>query len=122
MKDHNNLRADYIATRKAGQQAWRTALKKKTCIATRIEMHEVWVITRPETTPVLCDLCPGQQSSMIAPQEAAALAGVSLRTIFRWVEAGQVHYLEQADGLFLICLNSMPGPQTAAVRALLPSA
>lgn len=111
MKNYN-LRADYIARGKAAQQARRAALKKKTRIATRIELHEVWIITQPQTTPVLCDLCSGQQSLMLAPQEAAVLSGVSLRTIFRWVEAGQVHYLEQADGLFLICLNSMPVPET----------
>jgi hypothetical protein len=46
---------------------------------------------------------------MIAPEEAMAVAGVSSREIYRWVEAGRVHFLETSEGFLLICLDSLPG-------------
>jgi predicted site-specific integrase-resolvase len=44
---------------------------------------------------------------MLHPNEAAATAGVSVRTVNRWVEAGAVHFNETANGLLLICANSV---------------
>jgi excisionase family DNA binding protein len=44
---------------------------------------------------------------MVTPEEAVAVAGVGLRTIYRWVEEGRLHITETADGLFRICLNSL---------------
>jgi hypothetical protein len=46
---------------------------------------------------------------MLRPEEAAAAAGVTVRTVNRWVEAAAVHFDETADGLLLICSNSV-GP------------
>jgi hypothetical protein len=68
------------------------------------------MIIRHRARPVL-DWCP-ECSSMVqwvAPQEAAALAGVSTRTIYRRVEAGQLHFTETAEQLPLICLDSLLG-------------
>lgn len=97
-------------------------MKKRTRTETRVEVREVWVITDLQASPVLCDACANLESVMIGPQEAAVVAGVSLRTIFRWVEAAQVHYVERTDSGLLICSNSLPGGlETTAVRALLPS-
>ena len=45
---------------------------------------------------------------LIAPDEAAVLAGVSTRTIYRWVEAEQLHYSETPEGRLLVCPNSLP--------------
>lgn len=129
MKKHA-ARADYIAASKGAQRFGRrqrvsfgrTALKK-TRTETRIEVHEIWIITDPQAPLVVCDVCADQQSAMIGPEEAALVAGVSLRTIFRWVEAGQVHYQEQPDNGLLVCPNSLPGRLDATpVRGLLPSA
>ena len=97
-------------------------MKKRARTETRVELHEVWIITDPQAAPVVCDVCANQQSAMIGPQEAALVAGVSLRTIFRWVEAGLVHYLEKPNIGVLICPNSLPGLETTTARALLPSA
>ena len=44
---------------------------------------------------------------MGTPDEAAILAHVSSRTIYRWVEAETIHFAETPDGLLLICLNSL---------------
>jgi hypothetical protein len=44
---------------------------------------------------------------MISPEAAAAIARVSVRTIYRWVEAEQLPFTEQADGSLFICLNCL---------------
>jgi hypothetical protein len=41
--------------------------------------------------------------------EAAALAGVSELTVYRCLEAGGLHFTEDADGRLLVCLDSLLG-------------
>jgi len=45
---------------------------------------------------------------MVTVDEAAQLACVSVRTLYRWVENEKLHFTEIADGELLICLNSIP--------------
>jgi hypothetical protein len=52
-----------------------------------------------------CDRCRAR-IEMVTPLEAAAIAGVSVRTINRGVENGVLHFAETNEGLLLICLNS----------------
>ena len=69
-----------------------------------VEIHEVYVIrTTSGSMPALCDKC----SSGDALEQAAALAHVPLRSIYRGVESDLVHYRERADGSLLVCLNSV---------------
>jgi excisionase family DNA binding protein len=44
---------------------------------------------------------------MIHPEEAAARTGVSLRAIYRLVEAHKLHFIETPEGLVLICPSSV---------------
>ena len=44
---------------------------------------------------------------MLRPEEAAFTAGVTVRTVNRWVEAETVHFDETPDGRLLICANSV---------------
>ena len=44
---------------------------------------------------------------MLTPEEAARLACVSPRTVYRWVEAGRLHFSEMPDGGLFICLASL---------------
>ena len=53
-----------------------------------------------------CEDC-GQKVQMLTPDQAATLARVSSRTIYRRVEAGEMHYLETAEGHLLVCANSI---------------
>lgn len=71
-----------------------------------IETDEVLVI-RPlgKTASLWCQDCFAKVS-MITAEEAAGLAGVSPRTIHRWVDAAKIHCIETSQGL-LICLNSL---------------
>lgn len=53
-----------------------------------------------------CGDC-GEQVAMLTPDQAAVIANVSSRTIYRRVEAGEMHYTETAEGLLLVCANSL---------------
>jgi hypothetical protein len=44
---------------------------------------------------------------MLTTEEAMLLAGTSARAIYRWIEAGSVHYLEMAEGSVLVCPDSI---------------
>jgi hypothetical protein len=51
-----------------------------------------------------CPAC-GTQAVLVSPQQAAAIAGVSVRKINSWVETGII--LETNDGLLLVCVHSL---------------
>jgi hypothetical protein len=53
-----------------------------------------------------CEEC-GLTVRMVSADLAAALSGLSARTIYRRVESGEVHYQETPDGLLLICAASI---------------
>ena len=44
---------------------------------------------------------------MVTPHEAAVTARTDARAIFRQIEAGTLHFLEDADGRMLICRQSL---------------
>lgn len=54
----------------------------------------------------LCLACGGE-SFLITPQQAAVIAGVTVREINRRVESEMVHYAETTDGFLLVCVNSL---------------
>jgi hypothetical protein len=75
-----------------------------------IETVETIIIRRrqgPAATALTawCAQC-GRTVSLISPDTAAKLAGVSARAIYRQLEAGQLHFTETADEL-LLCLDSV---------------
>jgi len=78
--------------------------KKRTEIT--IETERTLFITSPRKVMDWCVAC-GAQSEMVPVDEAAILRRVDSRTIFRLVEAERVHSSETANGLLLICLNSL---------------
>ena len=70
----------------------------------------------------LCAAC-GRESFLVTPQQAAVIAGVTVREINRWVESDLVHYAETADGFLLVCVHSLsvhPGERTDELTPLLP--
>ena len=65
------------------------------------------VIRRPTNhAPVWCIRC-SSPVQLITPEEAAVRQGVNTRTVYRWVEAGELHFIESANQAPLICLNSV---------------
>ena len=63
-----------------------------------IQERQLVIIKRPFVSPQKrCDRCV-EPSGMITPDEAAAVCGVSTRTIYRWLETGSIHFSESGDG------------------------
>jgi len=70
-------------------------------------MHRVIVIRkRPSCATEWCPEC-AKEARFLTAEQAASVAGVTTRTIYQWVEAGRVHFLEAVQGKTLICLNSL---------------
>jgi hypothetical protein len=70
-----------------------------------IEAHRTLVLRRPDGSRLArCATCAGES---LMPHEAATLARVDTRTIYRWIETAQIHFTETADGQMLVCLTSL---------------
>jgi hypothetical protein len=67
----------------------------------------VVVIRRREVASIWCAEC-GAEVKALRPETAAAVIGMSLRAVFRLVEAGHLHPCETGEGMLFICLNSLP--------------
>ena len=73
-----------------------------------VELDEVFVIrSRHAGAVAWCAEC-GDQVQMLTPDQAATIAGLSSRTIYRWIEAREVHFSETSEGYLLICQSSLP--------------
>jgi excisionase family DNA binding protein len=44
---------------------------------------------------------------MMTAEEAAALAKISVRKLYQWVEKGSLHFVETPSGQVWICLTSL---------------
>jgi hypothetical protein len=80
----------------------RTKTKTEIIVATRQQI----TIRGRSRRDAWCERC-GAQVQMLAPVEVAALLQTTARAIFRGVEAGELHFLETADGGLLVCSNSL---------------
>ena len=73
-----------------------------------IEKEEAFVVRKvPRRVFAWCAQCAAEVR-VCTPDEAGAAARVGARTVYRWVEAGKVHFTETAEGPLLVCLNSLP--------------
>jgi hypothetical protein len=82
-------------------------VKTTRTIEISVETDEFFVIKRVGSPVVVgCPQC-AEAASMMTPEEAARLTGLSCREISRRVEVGLVHFSETADGLLFICINSL---------------
>jgi hypothetical protein len=71
-----------------------------------VENERLLVVSQRQGSESWCQDCNGK-ARMLRPGEAAALADVSDRTIFRQIESRRLHFTETSDGAVLICLNSL---------------
>ena len=78
--------------------------KRRIEIITEVE-REI-ILSRRSVPVISCATC-GPDSRMITPEQAAARVAVSVRTIYRWVEAQRVHFIETHEGRLLVCLNGL---------------
>ena len=80
-------------------------MKRTTSIT--VETDRVFVVRRRKIQdPRWCEECGGR-SPMITPDEAAALAAVGTRTVYRWIERGGLHFNESRETALLICVESL---------------
>ena len=86
---------------------------------TTIEIHQVQIIRRrQQETDAWCAVCAATVR-MVTPEAAAVLAGVTTRTIYRWIEVALVHFTESPEGALLICANSLTStPPTETEREI----
>ena len=80
-------------------------MRKRT--VTTIEIHERLLVSpaRNDVMRLPCPVCA--ERAMVTPEAAAALARVTVRSIYARIEAGSVHFLERPDGLLLLCADSL---------------
>src|SRR5882724_3626163 len=72
-----------------------------------IETDRIFVLSRRKVSVVSwCGRC-GQWTKMITVDEAATIAGVSSRTIYRWADCEKLHFTETCEGRLLICSDSI---------------
>ncbi len=73
---------------------------------TTTETREICRLRAPSLTGLRCHACVNE-ADMLTPHEAAIKAGVSQRTIYRWIEDGRVHFSETKDSGLYVCFRSL---------------
>jgi hypothetical protein len=85
--------------------------KKKTTIVT-FESRERMTIRRAESQFVTwCEQC-GADVLMITPNEAGVRAQTDARSIFRGIEDGRIHFIENESGAVMVCSKSIDHQKT----------
>jgi len=51
-----------------------------------------------------CATCDGE-TDWLLPEEAMAVAGVSLRKIFSMIESSDIHFAETTGGFLIVCVR-----------------
>lgn len=70
-------------------------------------MREVVVIRGSrKRNRVLCAKC-SEAAALVTIEEAVKISGITARAIYRLIEAGEVHFVETAEGLTLICAATL---------------
>ena len=71
------------------------------------ELHEWKTLEYPRVKDksycVACD----EETSWLVPEEAMAVAGVTLREIFRLIESRDIHFAETGEGFLIVCVTSL---------------
>jgi excisionase family DNA binding protein len=82
-------------------------MRRKRRTEITVETERVVVIRQNRSVVhAWCAAC-AQHVTMLTAEEAARLVGVTRRTIYALVEAGNTHFSESRDGALFICLKSL---------------
>ena len=82
-------------------------MKKTTRKKITVETERLWLVARGgRGARGWCEACRAEVH-MVGVAEAATLAGLGQRAIFRRVEDGRLHFTEKPCGTLLICLDSL---------------
>ena len=69
--------------------------------------EQIRIVRRAGALPHVSCLQCGGEVWMLTPEDAALSAGVSARTIYRWVEQDKIHFRESASGSLVVCPRSV---------------
>lgn len=101
------MRRNYISSARPRQSL--NGLEHNQMTKTVVTIHQLYVVRQHKNgAPEVCPDCNEEVASLLAPDEAAIITGISTRTIYRWVEAGSIHFRQTAGDSILVCLNSFP--------------
>ena len=91
-------------------------MKKEQRMRITVSKDEVTIIRKLQgIASANCHRCQARVE-MATPEQIVTLTGIHSRTIYSWVESGQVHFLETAEGHLLICLASLHTKQQAELQ------
>jgi hypothetical protein len=82
--------------------------KKKTTIITFESRERMTIRPSEQRFVAWCERC-GVEVLMVTPNEAARFARTDARSIFRGVEAGEIHFIDTESGVLLVCSKSVSG-------------
>ena len=72
-----------------------------------LQTDEAFVIRRTAgSVQALCAEC-GSIMPMVTPEEGSILFGIAVRSIYRGLEAGELHFQETSSGPVVVCLDSL---------------
>jgi hypothetical protein len=90
---------------------------KRTIRITLTQVNEVRLVGAALRESRWCPRC-ADFVEMLTPEQAAAVAGVSTRHVFRWLEADRLHFVETASLSPLVCLASLPLAEGAVAAGM----
>ena len=74
----------------------------------RIEIHERLIVrTASGVASRAVRRCSSGDSLLLSPDQASSLTGIPARLIYRWVEAGAIHYRELPNGKLTVCIKTL---------------
>jgi hypothetical protein len=85
-------------------------MKNKRHTEIKLETHEVTIIRTRQRRTAFCEFCQANVW-MLPPDTAAVLVQSTARSIFRRVEAGELHFIETREGALLVCCKSLETSQ-----------
>lgn len=71
-----------------------------------LEIEEAVAIRQRRVLTAYCEQCR-KQTRMVAANEAAMVARLSAREIYRRVEVGHLHFMEDQKGLLYVCAEAL---------------
>ena len=81
-------------------------MKKIRRTIVNVEIEQVLLANTSGLTQLRCAACGGPVP-MLTPEQAGVLADLSLRAIYRLIEARELHSTERPAGTPLVCANSL---------------
>lgn len=68
-----------------------------------------------------CKPC-GARVLLLTPEDASAVSGVAARQLYRWLEAGLIHFVEEPGEPLLVCTASLARAAAAGEKRAAPGA